>query len=92
MVGRPWTRSPGVVEVARVRRPKDKARVERAVRDVRDDGLWARLDGRLTPQLTRQFALDFAVSSDPAESSPRPRRIAGAKLLARVFALDITRC
>ena len=39
-----------------------------------------------------QLPLDFALSSDPAESSPRPRRIAWAKLLARVFALDITRC
>ena len=36
-----------------------------------------------------QLALDFALPSDPAESSPRPRRIAWAKLLARVFALDI---
>jgi hypothetical protein len=37
-----------------------------------------------------------AVPSDPAESSPtsspRPRRIGWANLLARVFALDITRC
>jgi hypothetical protein len=39
-----------------------------------------------------QLALDFALSSDPAESSPRPRRIAWAQLLARVFAIDITRC
>jgi hypothetical protein len=39
-----------------------------------------------------QLPLDFALSSDPAESSPRPRRIGWAKLLARVFALDITRC
>jgi hypothetical protein len=39
-----------------------------------------------------QLALDFAHPDDPAESSPRPRRIAWAKLLARVFALDITRC
>ena len=43
-----------------------------------------------------QFALDFALADDsPASSpssSPRPRRIAWAKLLARVFALDITLC
>lgn len=43
-----------------------------------------------------QLPLDFALSCDPAESSPtsspRPRRIGWAKLLARVFALDITRC
>ena len=43
-----------------------------------------------------QLALDFAHPDDPAESSPtsspRPRRFAWAKLLARVFALDITRC
>jgi hypothetical protein len=39
-----------------------------------------------------QLALDFALSSDPAESSPRPRRIGWAKLLTRVFALDITTC
>ena len=43
-----------------------------------------------------QLALDFALPDDsPASSpssSPRPRRIAWAKLLARVFALDITRC
>ena len=43
-----------------------------------------------------QLALDFALPSDPAASSPtsspRPRRIGWAKLLARVFALDITRC
>ena len=43
-----------------------------------------------------QLALDFALPSDPAESSPtsspRPRRIAWAKLLARVFAQGITRC
>jgi hypothetical protein len=43
-----------------------------------------------------QLALDFAHPDDPAESSPtsspRPRRIAWAKLLARVFAIDITRC
>jgi hypothetical protein len=43
-----------------------------------------------------QLALDFAHPDDPAESSPtsspRPRRIGWAKLLARVFALDITRC
>ena len=43
-----------------------------------------------------QLALDFARPDDPAESSPtslpRPRRIAWAKLLARVFALDIIRC
>ncbi len=42
-----------------------------------------------------QLALDFA-PGDPApsspDSSPRPRRIAWAKLLARVFALDVTRC
>ena len=38
-----------------------------------------------------QLALDFALPSDPAESSPRPRRIAWAKLLARVFAQSITR-
>ena len=42
-----------------------------------------------------QLALDFARPDDPAESSPtsspRPRRIGWAKLLARVFALDITR-
>jgi hypothetical protein len=35
-----------------------------------------------------QLPLDFALSGDPAESSPRPRRIGWAKLLARVFALD----
>jgi len=43
-----------------------------------------------------QLALDFTLPDDsPASSpssSPRPRRIAWAKLLARVFALDITRC
>jgi hypothetical protein len=39
-----------------------------------------------------QLPLDFALSSDPAESSPRPRRIGWAKLLARVFAQGITRC
>ena len=39
-----------------------------------------------------QLALDFALPSDPAESSPRPRRIAWAKLLARVFAQGVTRC
>ena len=43
-----------------------------------------------------QLALDFALADDsPASSpssSPRPRRIAWAKLLARVFAIDITRC
>ncbi len=43
-----------------------------------------------------QLALDFALPDDsPASSpssSPRPRRIAWAKLLARVFAIDITRC
>jgi len=43
-----------------------------------------------------QLALDFALPSDPAESSPtsspRPRRIGWAKLIARVHALDITRC
>ena len=40
--------------------------------------------------------MDLAHPDDPAESShtssPRPRRIGWAKLLARVFALDITRC
>ena len=35
---------------------------------------------------------DFALPSDPAQSSLRPRRIGWANLLARVFALDITRC
>jgi hypothetical protein len=43
-----------------------------------------------------QLALDFALPDDsPASSpssSPRPRRIAWAKLLARIFAIDITRC
>ena len=43
-----------------------------------------------------QLARDFALPSDPAESSPtsspRPRRIGWAKLLARVFAQGITRC
>ena len=43
-----------------------------------------------------QLALDFALADDlPASSpssSPRPRRIAWAKLLARIFAIDITRC
>ncbi|MBA3545928.1 MAG: hypothetical protein H0T76_05565 [Nannocystis sp.] len=43
-----------------------------------------------------QLALDFARPGDPAESTPtstpRPRRIAWAQLLARVFALDGTRC
>ena len=43
-----------------------------------------------------QLALDFALADDsPASSpssSPRPRRIAWAKLLARLFAIDITRC
>lgn len=43
-----------------------------------------------------QLALDFALPDDPAESSPtpspRPRRIAWAHLLARVFALDVSRC
>jgi len=39
-----------------------------------------------------QLALDFALADDSPASSPRPRRIAWAKLLARVFALDITRC
>ena len=43
-----------------------------------------------------QLALDFALADDsPASSpssSPWPRRIAWAKLLARVFAIDITRC
>ena len=34
----------------------------------------------------------WQLDSDPAESSPRPRRIGWAKLIARVFALDITRC
>jgi len=46
------------------------------------------------PQLA--LALDFALPNDPAasstSSSPRPRRIGWAHLLARVFALDITRC
>ena len=35
---------------------------------------------------------DFALPDDSPTSSPRPRRIAWAKLLARVFAIDITRC
>ncbi|MBA3549123.1 MAG: transposase [Nannocystis sp.] len=43
-----------------------------------------------------QLALDFALPDDPLASSPatspRPRRIAWAQLLARVFAIDITRC
>jgi hypothetical protein len=43
-----------------------------------------------------QLALDFTLPDDsPASSpssSPRPRRITWAKLLARVFAIDITRC
>jgi hypothetical protein len=44
------------------------------------------------PQLALDFALaDDSPSSSPS-SSPRPRRIAWAKLLARIFALDITRC
>jgi hypothetical protein len=40
-----------------------------------------------------QLALDFA-PGDPAEFTPTPwpRRIAWAQLLARVFAIDITRC
>jgi hypothetical protein len=45
-----------------------------------------------TPPPPPQLALDFALADDSPASSPRPRRIAWAKLLARVFALDITRC
>jgi hypothetical protein len=39
-----------------------------------------------------QLPLDFDPAESSPTSSPRPRRIAWAKLLARVFALDITRC
>ncbi len=39
-----------------------------------------------------QLALDFDPAESSPTSSPRPRRIGWAKLLARVFALDITRC
>ena len=43
-----------------------------------------------------QIALDFALPDNPlassSASSPRPRRIAWAQLLARCFAIDITRC
>ena len=48
------------------------------------------------PPSPPQLALDFALPSDPAESSPTssptPRRIGWAKLLARVFAQGVTRC
>ena len=39
-----------------------------------------------------QLALDFDPAESSPTSSPRPRRIGWAKLLARIFALDITRC
>src|SRR5690606_1666473 len=44
-----------------------------------------------------QLALDLAAaandgSDEPAESSPRPRRLGWAGLLARVFAVDVTVC
>ena len=44
------------------------------------------------PAAPPQLALDFALPDDSPASSPRPRRIAWAKLLARVFAIDITCC
>jgi len=39
-----------------------------------------------------QLPLDFDPAESSPSSSPRPRRIAWAKLLARVFAIDITCC
>ena len=39
-----------------------------------------------------QLPLDFDPAESSPTSSPRPRRIGWAKLLACVFALDITRC
>lgn len=47
------------------------------------------------PAIELQLALDLADAAnagEAAEASPRPRRLGGANLLARVFAIDVTVC
>jgi hypothetical protein len=53
--------------------------------DVTDRDLVVRRDSRRT-------RTKLPISADKPNASPRPRRLAWAALLARVFALDITVC